>query len=144
MTLTKYQRGDPMEGWNDCPPIMVQKNASSTSLGSRKSSSAKPANENMIEEEIDIEDIINKFTAYPTKASERIFSQIKDKLIKSAETMTYEHKAFMAEILDQLQNGAQVPLMKAQIIDYMMIHDGITTWCSPFKKLVESIVIESQ
>lgn len=30
MTLTKYQRGDPMEGWNDCPSVMLPTPTSST------------------------------------------------------------------------------------------------------------------
>lgn len=144
MTLTKYQRGDLMEGWNDCPTVMVQKNVSSGSLGSRSSSIAKPINDETIQEEIDIEQIINKITSYPTKASDRVFNQIKDKLLKSIDSMKYEHKVFINDISNQLQLGVETSILKAQIIEYMMVNDGITTWCSPFKKLVESIMIESK
>lgn len=42
MTLTKYQKGEAMEGWNDCPPdvMMLHSDTSSSSLSSTRSSSS--------------------------------------------------------------------------------------------------------
>lgn len=43
MTLTKYQKGESMEGWNDCPSdvMMLHSDSSSSSLNSSRSSSSR-------------------------------------------------------------------------------------------------------
>lgn len=130
MTLTKYQRGDIMEGWNDCPPdIMKSLNKSTSSLNSSGSNS----NEN-----VDINGVLEELFSQPNSLSPRLYDNIKDKLTNSSSTMELSHKQFLANLLHDIKYK-EVGELRTQVIEFMMINDGVSSWCIALKKFIENI-----
>lgn len=134
MTLTKYQRGDLIEGWNDCP-IPQKKSILITKDHNRDITVQNVTN------------ILNKIFALKLNLSERELNHYKLKLVNVVEKMSpgSSHLIFMhhicQEILDNLEN-ITLQLrndLKNQVVEYMMVHEGVSTWCSPMKKIVASI-----
>lgn len=133
--MTRYQTGVKMEGWNDCPVITRSSsslvNISSTSLStpslgpSETESTASESNKS-------VESIIDELCSKPTKLSDKMLSAIKTKLINNIDNME-NHKNFIFHLYD---NGEDV---KEKIIEFMIVNDGVSSWCVPLKKLIESI-----
>lgn len=140
MTLTKYQRGDPMEGWNDFPSGMISKlNDSSVSLGSRHSSLSENTSKlNPPPYSGDIVPLIEEICQYPTQLQPRTMAQLKLKLLNLAAKLTPNHKQFIVDIGQQLKLN-EIGSLKQDIVSFMMINDGVSSWCVPLKMIIENI-----
>ncbi|KAK6201216.1 uncharacterized protein RJT21DRAFT_1168 [Scheffersomyces amazonensis] len=202
MTLTKYQRGESMEGWNDCPAIMMQasNNSSLTSLSSRKrkvqltsisdnsltgslrsldsisipppppsrsvsssfttqvpppppsrsvSISSTITSVSEIEHEsktinkLDLIELLEKTLKFTNTMSERESQLCKSKLMTQFDILSNQHLIFINEILKTITDSTIDSLLltkvKNDIIQYMMINDGTSAWCTPLKKIIISI-----
>ncbi|EGV65744.1 hypothetical protein CANTEDRAFT_92070 [Yamadazyma tenuis ATCC 10573] len=131
-----------MEGWNDCPPVMLQKNISSTSMLVNTSPTLVPETKlyaNDIAANVDIAMVVEELTSFPTSIPEKMLGQIKVKLTKASESMSSGSKQFVTEVLEQIKTGADSAILKSSIVEYMMVNDGVSSWCAPLKKLVDSI-----
>lgn len=127
MTLTKYQRGDLMEGWNDCPPIMLKANDVEVDLDSN----------------LDISNTIDELLSFPTSLNDTLLRQIKHKLIGFSTKMNHKDKMFVHSLLIQYNSGVPIESLKQQIVEYMMVNDGVSSWCAPLKKLITSLSTRS-
>ena len=76
MTLTKYQRGDLIEGWNDCPVPLAHK---------------EPLQHASLQQEIDthkVIDILNKLFQCNIDLPEREIKHYETKLVNSVDKMS--------------------------------------------------------
>ncbi|KAK6461623.1 hypothetical protein DFJ63DRAFT_186273 [Scheffersomyces coipomensis] len=194
MTLTKYQRGEQMEGWNDCPSVMMKlsnNSSSSTSLNSlrkrrvgsgvsiysindsssslnsgypasrtpslsldkirsvsttstticttppRSSISAPP------QEPISKQELISQLTTVlelPTSMSEREIAQYKSKLTSQFEIISNDnHMRFISRMFKFIESKTDIDSIKNDIVQYMMMNEGTSGWCTPLKKIVTSL-----
>lgn len=144
MTLTKYQKGELMEGWNDCPPMMVQSlNSSSSSVdkkGKQSDKSKSPSSSTIpFDESVNITEVVEEFLQMPNSLPDKMLSQIKAKLFNGTGTMKDSHKRFVCEISLEAKNGSDAISLKNKIIEFMMVNDGVSSWCVPLKKFVEGL-----
>lgn len=49
------------------------------------------------------------------------------------------HQEFLSQIVAGLTAKQPTSELKGQVLNYMMVHNGVSTWCVPLKKLVETI-----
>ncbi|EEQ36868.1 predicted protein [Clavispora lusitaniae ATCC 42720] len=181
--MTKYQRGELMEGWNDCPPPpLSSRESSSTSVSSARSKrrtqrlpvisgesttprapvargglsappvsgpptsvSPAPSSESVRPEtseskEVDIE-------ATPDKLRQAVEQSNMDqkqqefflkRVIEPYDQLDQPHKEFISEVAQSILAKEEIAKIKGEILKYMMVHNGVSTWCVPLKKLVES------
>lgn len=180
--MTKYQRGELMEGWNDCPvPLLLSRSSSSSSVSSAKSrkrmsrmvapattaapdtaaarrgppsalapppvsardqpaapGTAQPAagEENTLNTEATGETLrsIVAARALPERDAE-FFAK---RLIEPYEALGAEHKAFVTRIVNGLAASEPSAKLKGEVLNYMMVNSGVSGWCVPLKKLVET------
>ncbi|RCK56323.1 hypothetical protein Cantr_05732 [Candida viswanathii] len=134
MTLTKYQRGDLIEGWNDCP--VPQKKTIALH--------ADPSRDTTVQ---NVTDVLNKIFTLDLNLPERELTHYKAKLVSSVEKMApgSSHLSFIYHIFQEiLENVESVTPklkndLKNQVVEYMMVHEGVSSWCSPLKKIVVNI-----
>lgn len=69
-----------------------------------------------------------------TEADRAFFAR---RLVDPYDTLSGAHQDFIAAIILGLKAHETKALLKAQILNYMMVHTGVSTWCVPLKKLVE-------
>ena len=134
MTLTKYQRGDLIEGWNDCPVPLAHK---------------EPIQHASLQQEIDthkVIDILNKLFQCNIDLPEREIKHYETKLVNSVDKMSKSNINFVYHMCDRiLQYQSQGSFsevrneLKNEVIEYMMVHEGVSSWCSPLKKIITSI-----
>ncbi|KAK6454268.1 uncharacterized protein RJT20DRAFT_57470 [Scheffersomyces xylosifermentans] len=211
MTLTKYQRGDPINGWNDCPILSSSVNSSSTSLnkvgrkkfqrvghsfdgnstpsptlastprftdsppiptsrpgslppsrtasisssvidtsftasGEADTSSTESLSKVSPDEAIEL---LEKVLGFSYSLPERELTHYKAKLTTQIQTVSSAHLQYLNSVLEklleisQLNGNAKVESLdaaKKDVVQYMMKHDGVSSWCSPLKKIVSSVV----
>ncbi|WEJ95938.1 hypothetical protein PSN45_003469 [Yamadazyma tenuis] len=94
---------------------------------------------NDIAANVDIAMVVEELTSFPTSIPEKMLGQIKVKLTKASESMSSGSKQFVTEVLEQIKTGADSAILKSSIVEYMMVNDGVSSWCAPLKKLVDSI-----
>ncbi|CAX40929.1 conserved hypothetical protein [Candida dubliniensis CD36] len=134
MTLTKYQRGDHIDGWNDCPVPLAHK---------------EPAQHGSLQQEIDTHktiDIIHKLFKCNIDLPERELRHYETKLVSSVEKMSNTNINFIYHICERILQyqsmGGYSDVrneLKNEVVEYMMVHKGVSTWCSPLKKIITSI-----
>lgn len=131
MTLTKYQRGDAMEGWNDCPtPISLSQNNSQVSLSGDEVRQKR--------EELLVQ--LGKVFELPLSLPERELAHYKNKLQNQIPVVNEQHLPLIESVFSDLLAGdTNSSKLKLDVVDYMMNHDGVSSWCSPLKKIVSSI-----
>lgn len=61
------------------------------------------------------------------------------RIVEPYANLTENHKGFVSKIVNGLSSGQDTAALKGEILNYMMIHSGVSTWCVPLKKLVESM-----
>lgn len=190
MSLSKSQRGETTEGWNDCPPPMIRsRNASSSSLGKRRVyrigsnsqdnsinsttslkqtclnqrsssnlslSDLQPKNtpklksqeiildnsysqEIQLDHSVNLETVLKEFETFiqsPSKLSFKELDFYTNKIKKQLENLSSNHLQFLYQtIISKSDNNT-----KLSIIEYMVVNDGVSSWCSPLKKLVENVL----
>ncbi|EDK46869.1 hypothetical protein LELG_05050 [Lodderomyces elongisporus NRRL YB-4239] len=130
MTLTKYQRGDAIEGWNDCPtPVMMSKNNSTISLG-----------ETVRRNREETMELCDKVFTLPIQLPERELTHHKQKLQTQIQTMNETHLHFLATVFHEVIEGTiERKELANQVVEYMMAHEGVASWCSPLKKIVSKV-----
>lgn len=159
MTTTKSQRGEVTEGWNDCPALVRSKDTPTTrrrayrvaSHSSREGSTTdlsatlksnnasrevltEPvvdvAESSIVEVESDFSDLMAK----PSKLSTKELDFYINKVRKQLPLLGSSHISFIHQIITNPTNS------KDRIVNYMLVNDGVASWCVPLKKLVESLV----
>jgi hypothetical protein len=190
MSLSKSQRGETTEGWNDCPPPMIRsRNASSSSLSKRRvyrvgsnlqdnsidsTSSLKEkcldqrSSSNLslcdlqtrkspklksqevifddsdsqviqLDHSVNLETVVEEFETFirsPSKLSSKELDFYTNQIKKQLENLSSNHLQFLYQtIISKSENNT-----KLSIIEYMVVNDGVSSWCSPLKKLVESVL----
>lgn len=130
MTLTKYQRGDAIEGWNDCPsPMSLSKNSSQVSL----------SGDEVRQKRQDLLALLGNVFDLPLSLPEREMAHYRIKLQNQIQVVNEQHLPFIESIFNDLLNAqADSSKLKSDVVDYMMNHDGVSSWCSPLKKIVSS------
>ncbi|CAK9442215.1 uncharacterized protein LODBEIA_P59580 [Lodderomyces beijingensis] len=133
MTLTKYQRGDITEGWNDCPtPVMLSHNNSYTSLDQEENGPRRDRAELM--------SLSERVFAQNINLPERELKHYKSKIETQIQTMDEKHLSFLERIfVEVVEDKMDKRELSKQIVQYMMGHEGVTVWCSPLKKIVNSL-----
>lgn len=180
MTVSRSQRGEACEGWNDCPP-MIRRDVSSTSLPKRRAhrigsnyssrdnstndlsstlnalpvlppmpkplsspivSSVSSSQENVDHIKTDpvsldkVELEFESFTQLPTKLSSKELDFYTNKIKKSLESLSLQDLQFLSQtILAGNETGT-----RQSIVEYMVLNDGVSSWCSPLKKLIENAI----
>lgn len=198
--MTRYQRGDLMEGWNDCPPPTLSRDSSSSSISTARSKRRTPRLSGLVSGTepptprrvsgatappngpptvppgappmgrtalaassilgSNLERLLNTTGTESAAESFGDINQTPEKLqsiLKGADlsandetfftkrildvypTLSENHKGFVSKIVHGLASGQESATLKGEILNYMMIHSGVSTWCVPLKKLVESI-----
>lgn len=133
MTLTKYQRGDLIEGWNDCP------------VPQKKTIIVKDHSRDITVQ--NVTGLLTKIFSLNLNLPEREVNHYKSKIVNSVEKMSPNstHLAFInhicQEILDNLDEITPKLRnnLKTEVVEYMMVHEGVSSWCSPLRKIVVSI-----
>lgn len=157
MTTTKSQRGEVSEGWNDCPPVLRSRDSSGTrrrayrvgSYTSRDNSTSdlsttlksnNPSSEVLSIGEIplssidDVESDFGDLAAKPSKLSQKELEFYINKVRKQLPLLSVDHLSFIHQIISNSANS------KDQIVQYMLVNDGVASWCVPLKKLVECLI----
>lgn len=49
------------------------------------------------------------------------------------------HKTFITGIVNGIASKQAAAGLKGEILNYMMVNSGVSTWCVPLKKLVETL-----
>ncbi|KAI5956686.1 hypothetical protein KGF57_003406 [Candida theae] len=131
MTLTKYQRGDAIEGWNDCPtPISLSKNNWQISL----------SGDEIRQKREELQDQLTKVFGLQLSLPERERDHYKNKLQSQIHVVNQQHLPFIETVFRELLgNEPNSSKLKSDVVDYMMNHDGVSAWCSPLKKIVSSV-----
>ncbi|KAI5970199.1 hypothetical protein CANMA_000810 [Candida margitis] len=131
MTLTRYQRGDAIEGWNDCPtPLSLSENSSQVSLSGDEARQKRQ----------DILVQLGKVFDLPLSLPERELTHYKGKLSIQIQVVSEQHLPFIESVFNEILAGeADSSKLKSEVVDYMMNHDAVSAWCSPLKKIVSSI-----
>lgn len=203
MTLSSAQRGDPVEGWNDCPPMMMNTNGSSTSVNKMKkraqrvghninnnsntsllgiggslNMAASPsrselpptpckvsqgglsgpsplASNTQIKDDVDDDDVSTTTTdvgqllesLFLAKSLllDREHDHYAKKLKDVHSTLELNHMTFLVSVLQKVDSAAkakanaQIPSIKSDVVQYMIMNDGVSGWCIPLRKVVESL-----
>ncbi|GEQ72829.1 hypothetical protein JCM33374_g6517 [Metschnikowia sp. JCM 33374] len=181
--MTKYQRGELMEGWNDCPvPVSTtpkgvadktskarkrisrlpvvgsQPNSSESFAGGSSRSSLMPpmpstlppppkaapragAIEAVAEEELDFQENEAKLRKLVESAelSDKDKEFFSKRLVDAFPSLDPQHKTFVSQIVNGLAAKDASGPLKTQILNYMMANSGVSMWCVPLKKLVETL-----
>ncbi|CAI5760353.1 unnamed protein product [Candida verbasci] len=138
MTLTKYQRGDFIEGWNDCPNIFKLKN--STGDEKIRHEFDKLNTQHLT----DYTEVLNKVLSldYNNKISSKDLDLYKRKF---EQIDLDSHLDFLLKILQQIYEYSQnkdkelQKKIKMEIVEYLTNHDGVSRWCSPLKRMITSL-----
>lgn len=59
------------------------------------------------------------------------------RLVEPYASLDEAHKRFITSIVNGIKS--QKAGLKSEILNYMMVNSGVSTWCVPLKKLVETI-----
>ncbi|KAM9924942.1 hypothetical protein OXX59_004181 [Metschnikowia pulcherrima] len=189
--MTKYQRGELMEGWNDCPvpvptsssgtssstssakarkrmsrvPIIGGSNSSESSASSSRSSVMPPipcslpvppkgpAKTTPSEAPTCIpadESGSDSFDAQQSEArlrdliasaalADREKEFFEKRLVDAFPSLASPHQRFIAQVVDGVAAKAAGGALKTQVLNYMMMNSGVSTWGVPLKKLVETL-----
>ncbi|ODV77152.1 uncharacterized protein CANTADRAFT_27505 [Suhomyces tanzawaensis NRRL Y-17324] len=181
MTLTKYQRGDQIEGWNDCPPMVMSRTSSSSSvLKSKSRRAANPvaaassrSSSGLLPSELSptptiataiptatspatptslssdhspevVAALIHSVLQKPSKLPERELAHYEQKLGAHIKSLSLQHLDFIHSVTTRLlaviDSGESREDIKKEVLDYMILHDGVSLWCSPLKKIVTGVV----
>lgn len=125
-----------MEGWNDCPPMMLKNvNSSTSSLNGKGTSQLTISSAN----NVDINIVIQQLLQHPNHVPDKIFKQIQQKILASIDKLDDNHKNFIHGINQDIKQGTDKNILKNQIVEFMMVNDGVSSWCVPLKKLVENL-----
>lgn len=154
--MTKFQRGELMEGWNDCPDIMMQANTSSGSVGSRlkrrtpraygsaNSSQSSVATNNVTPaKEYTEEELRQVKLSIETYVSEGQFKEddkafVNERLLGSFDSLEDGHKQFVARTAEAVISHQKKPgQLKTEVLTFMMANSGVSTWAVGLKKFVE-------
>lgn len=133
---TKYQRGDPIDGWNDCPP-MNSRGSSSVSLPLEGGDDTLSTDE--IKQHID--DLFSRPTNLPTREHEHYYS----KMVGSLDHLSNTDRVFVAQILDRVRELYETrdslvkKLIVSELLDYMIVNHGVSKWCTPLRKAIEKV-----
>lgn len=60
------------------------------------------------------------------------------RVIEPYDQLEQPHKEFISEVAQSILAKEEIAKIKGEILKYMMVHNGVSTWCVPLKKLVES------
>lgn len=75
----------------------------------------------------------------PLSLPEREMAHYRIKLQNQIQVVNEQHLPFIESIFNDLLNAqADSSKLKSDVVDYMMNHDGVSSWCSPLKKIVSS------
>lgn len=208
MTLTKYQRGECIEGWNDCPiyipsssstssinpgssrtsrkrtPRRLGHNINETPLSSRSTTPVsispspplparnvnssinlgkdlKPINNQSVSNNqantgcnSDIEDanvsaMLEELLRRPTTLQENEIKHYQSKLANVVSSLKSNDKFFLNDILIKVFNDLSdrddtaLANIRQKILMYMMANQGVSHWCSPLKKTIEGLKINT-
>ncbi|CAH6718915.1 hypothetical protein CLIB1444_01S17326 [[Candida] jaroonii] len=121
-----------MEGWNDCPVITRSSSSLVMGMSTSTPSLSTPSLTPTDSTDKSVGSIINELCSKPTKLSDKMLSNIKTKLENNIDKME-QHKQFIFHLYDSEED------VKEKIIEFMIINDGVSSWCVPLKKLIESI-----
>ncbi|KAL6450434.1 hypothetical protein SBY92_004640 [Candida maltosa Xu316] len=128
MTITKYQRGDLIEGWNDCPTPAKKLIVTHADLDDKDIATQ------------DVADLIHKVFALDISLPERELNHYQIKLINNVEKMTPPSSDLIFIYHNQNDETPAVKNeLKNQIVEYMMVHEGVSSWCSALKKIVSKL-----
>lgn len=61
------------------------------------------------------------------------------RLVDVYPTLGDNHKEFITRIVDGITNKETSASLKGEILNYMMVNSGVSTWCVPLKKLVDTL-----
>lgn len=183
--MTKYQRGELMEGWNDCPPPIGSRDSSSSTVGSIRSKrrparppaaseptpappsgppsgpprtvppklapppagprahapAAQPSSFAPESSDIDLEatpGLLRQILA-DSGLEEKHQTVFIKRVVEAYPQLEAHHQRFVSEVALQLSRQQDRSGTKSDILKYMMVHNGVSTWCVPLKKLVESV-----
>lgn len=201
MTLSSAQRGDPVEGWNDCPPMMMNANSSTASVNKSKkraqrvghninsSSSTSllglgsallmgatpsrtelpPGPLKLLSEGVlptsplasnaqtgavggdapaDVQLLLETLFLAKSLLLDREHAHYVKKLKDANSTVDAKHKTFLVSVLDKVSSAVgakaadQIPVIKGDVVQYMIVNDGVSGWCIPLRKIVESLNVE--
>ncbi|QWU89503.1 hypothetical protein CA3LBN_003826 [Candidozyma haemuli] len=148
--------GELMEGWNDCPDIMMQANTSSGSVGSRSkrrtpraygsanSSQSSVATSNVAPvKEYTEEELRQVKSSIETYVSEGQFKEedkafVNERLLGSFDSLEDGHKQFVARTAEAVISHQKKPgQLKTEVLTFMMANSGVSTWAVGLKKFVE-------
>lgn len=145
-----------MEGWNDCPDIMMQANSNNSSVGSRSkrrtpraygsanssqsnvgSGGSEPPREYSTEElrqtRESLEDYISKGEF---KEEDKTF--VTERLIKAYDELEAQHQQFVTRVADAVISKLKKPSqLKTEVLTFMMANNGVSSWAVALKKLAE-------
>lgn len=153
--MTKFQRGELMEGWNDCPDIMMLASSSNSSIGSRlkrRTPRAYGANSPQ-------DNVASNTLAVPKEYSEDELRRVKlsieeyvkeglfkdqdkefvtERLVKTFDTLDRSHQQFVAQIAEAVISKLKKPgQLRTEVLTFMMANSGVSTWAVGLKKFVE-------
>lgn len=156
-----------MEGWNDCP--ILSRESSSSSVSSIRSKKRAPrlyglANNSdpsfrrvaslpaattssvnlVLESPVDLDaakqKLITLLQSPELLESDRTFYE--KRLLSVFDALETQHKQFVANII-VLVGKTEPQTLKDGILAYMTNNSGISIWCVPLKKLVDTIQLAS-
>lgn len=145
------QRG--VAGWNDCPPVMTR-NFSGGSFTKRRNNEDDSSNSFMLEtwilvssdKDISIEEVLPKLErlfSHPSKLLQKEFDHYKEKLTTSVPNFSKDHLEFLDGVLDGVEEFMTNGLIKndilKEVVNFMMVNDGVSKWCTPLRKVIEKI-----
>lgn len=61
------------------------------------------------------------------------------RVVEAYPQLETQHQQFLSKVAEQLSRKEDCGSIKSEILKYMMVHSGVSTWCVPLKKLVESV-----
>ncbi|WPK24229.1 hypothetical protein PUMCH_001496 [Australozyma saopauloensis] len=156
--MTKYQRGEAMEGWNDCPLPMLSKGTAPRSrkrtLRTGMPGQANTLNSDLANESLEsitpapVQRTNNNTPEVNLREIESIYGlagqeggSIVANLIEILATLEEPHKAFLNEILTPIVAKEPATGLKGQIVKYMMMNSGASLWCMDLQRLIDTIQV---
>ncbi|KAI5950327.1 hypothetical protein KGF54_005144 [Candida jiufengensis] len=127
--------------WNDCPtPMMIRsQNNSQTSIPTKSSISTTEIRQNDTDKK-QVLDKLEKIFTLKINLPERELNHYSLKLQNTISTLNQDHLSFVNKVFDEiLGHDVNSNQLKSEIVEYMMHNDGVSSWCSPLKKVVSSI-----
>lgn len=61
------------------------------------------------------------------------------RVVEAYPQLEVQHQQFLSLVATRLSSQQDASSIKNEILKYMMVHSGVSTWCVPLKKLVESV-----